>query len=56
VMPALMTGEAGDSFREVFLRNFTIEHHLAGLAEAFLEAEQAVPLAMPGEVPGLAGR
>ena len=41
VMPALMTGEAGDGFREIFLRDYTLERHLAGLAQAFHEAEKA---------------
>jgi glycosyltransferase involved in cell wall biosynthesis len=35
VMPALMAGEAGDGFREIFLGNFTLERYLSGLAEAF---------------------
>jgi glycosyltransferase involved in cell wall biosynthesis len=51
VMPALMTGEAGDGFREIFLRHYTIERHLSGLADAFnsidrpVMVEQAGPLA-----------
>jgi glycosyltransferase involved in cell wall biosynthesis len=40
-LPALMTGAAGDGFRELFLRNYTIERHLSGLAEAFKSAETA---------------
>jgi glycosyltransferase involved in cell wall biosynthesis len=39
VMPALMTGEAGDGFRELFLRGYTLDRHLAGLTRAFHEAE-----------------
>jgi glycosyltransferase involved in cell wall biosynthesis len=35
VMPALMAGEAGDGFRDIFLRHFTLERHLTGLADAF---------------------
>src|SRR5205085_11152584 len=35
VLPVLMTGEAGDGFREIFLRHYTIERHLSGLADAF---------------------
>jgi glycosyltransferase involved in cell wall biosynthesis len=35
VMPALMAGEAGDGFRDIFLRDFTLERYLTGLAEAF---------------------
>ena len=47
VMPALMTGEAGDGFREMFLGNYTLERHLAGLADAFLRLEQPQPAALP---------
>src|SRR5215471_1236945 len=54
VMPALMTGEAGDGFREIFLRNYTLERHLAGLADAFLQLEKpqqdAVPAAAVGSL------
>jgi glycosyltransferase involved in cell wall biosynthesis len=39
VMPALMAGEAGDGFRDIFLRNFTLERYLTGLAEAFARVE-----------------
>jgi len=42
VMPALMTGEAGDGFRDIFLRHYTIERHLSGLAEAFTSIERPV--------------
>jgi glycosyltransferase involved in cell wall biosynthesis len=52
VMPALMTGEAGDGFREIFLRNFTLERHLAGLADAFTQLEQAHPAALPAAALG----
>jgi glycosyltransferase involved in cell wall biosynthesis len=47
VMPALMTGEAGDGFRDIFLRNYTLEHHLRGLAEAFKLLEKPLPAAFP---------
>ena len=47
VMPALMTGEAGDGFREIFIRNFTLARHLAGLADAFRKIEQPEAAAMP---------
>src|SRR6266704_2384130 len=50
VMPALMTGEAGDGFREIFLRNFTLERHLAGLADAFTQLEQPQPAALPADM------
>jgi len=43
VMPALMAGEAGDGFREIFLRNFTLERYLTELAEAFGKIEQNRP-------------
>ena len=52
VMPALMTGEAGDGFREIFLRNFTLERHLAGLADAFTQLEQPQPAALPAAALG----
>jgi hypothetical protein len=42
VMPALMTGEAGDGFREIFLRQFTLDRHLSGLADAFNKVEQII--------------
>jgi glycosyltransferase involved in cell wall biosynthesis len=44
VMPALMTGEAGDGFREIFLRHYTIEKYLSGLAEAFKRIDSASPV------------
>jgi glycosyltransferase involved in cell wall biosynthesis len=43
VMPALMTGEAGDGFRDIFVRQFTLDRHLAGLAEAFTNLELSSP-------------
>ena len=39
VIPALMTGEAGDGFRLSFLRDYTLERHLTDLAEAFRAGE-----------------
>jgi glycosyltransferase involved in cell wall biosynthesis len=39
VMPALMTGEAGDGFRDIFLRHYMLERHLAALADAFKSIE-----------------
>jgi glycosyltransferase involved in cell wall biosynthesis len=41
VMPALMTGEAGDGFRDLFLKDYTLDRHLAGLSEAFHAAERS---------------
>ena len=55
VMPGLILGEAGDNFREIFQQNFTLEHHLSGLADAFLQAEQDLPTAVPGEVADMVG-
>lgn len=43
VLPALMAGEAGDGFRDIFLRNFTLERYLTGLAEAFGKIEDSHP-------------
>jgi len=37
----LMTVETGVELRDIFLRSFTLERHLAGLAEAFTQAESA---------------
>jgi glycosyltransferase involved in cell wall biosynthesis len=51
VMPALMTGEAGDGFREIFLRDYTLERHLTGLAEAFKQLEEPVRAGSPVPVP-----
>lgn len=48
VMPALMTGEAGDGFREIFLRHYTIDRHLSGLADAFASIERPVSQRVTG--------
>jgi glycosyltransferase involved in cell wall biosynthesis len=40
---ALMTVETGEEFRDTFLRSFTLERHLAGLAEAFWQVEPPSP-------------
>ena len=37
----LALAESGEGFRDLFLRNFTLERHLADLAEAFNSAEHA---------------
>jgi glycosyltransferase involved in cell wall biosynthesis len=42
-MLSLMTVETGEEFRAVFLRNFTLERHLAGLAEAIAQVEPPQP-------------
>jgi glycosyltransferase involved in cell wall biosynthesis len=31
----LLPSETGEGFREIFVRNFTLERHLSGLADAF---------------------
>src|SRR2546427_5016759 len=49
VMPALMTGEAGDGFRDIFLRTYTLKHHLKALAEAFKLLEKPLPAVFPEE-------
>jgi glycosyltransferase involved in cell wall biosynthesis len=51
VMPALMAGEAGDGFRDIFLRNFTLERYLTGLADAFSKVEQSDPEPQLSRVP-----
>jgi glycosyltransferase involved in cell wall biosynthesis len=38
----LITSEVGDDFRKVFLKNYTLESYLAGLAAAFRSIETAV--------------
>ena len=37
----LMRTETGEGFRGIFLRDFTLERHLTGLAEAFHDTEQS---------------
>jgi glycosyltransferase involved in cell wall biosynthesis len=44
----LALGESGEGFREIFLQNFTLERHLAGLAEAFTSSEAAGELTRSG--------
>jgi len=48
-MTALMIGEVGEGFRESFLRSFTLDRHLSGLAEAFKQLEQAEQEAVPAK-------
>jgi glycosyltransferase involved in cell wall biosynthesis len=38
---ALIHSETGEEFRSTFLRDFSLERHLAGLAEAFQQVEHA---------------
>ena len=47
VMLALLVAEKGEGFRENFLRNFTLNRHLSGLAEAFLALERRGSLKVP---------
>jgi glycosyltransferase involved in cell wall biosynthesis len=44
---ALMSGETGEDFRAAFLRSFTLERHLAGLAEAFSRCDRTQPTPIP---------
>jgi glycosyltransferase involved in cell wall biosynthesis len=47
VMLALIISETGEGFRDIFLRSFTLERHLSGLADAFLHHEPTGPAAVP---------
>jgi glycosyltransferase involved in cell wall biosynthesis len=53
---ALMTAESGEWLRDNFLRHFTLERYLSGLAEAFKQVEWAAAAAVPagavGTLPG----
>jgi glycosyltransferase involved in cell wall biosynthesis len=44
---ALLTVEAGEEFRDIFLRRFTLERYLSGLAEAFKQVEAPQPATVP---------
>ncbi len=44
VLAAVRTGEG---FRDIFLRSFTLERHLSGLAEAFKQAERSQSAGAP---------
>ncbi len=50
---ALINGETGENFRDIFLRSFTLERHLAGLAEAFSQLELALPAAVATATVGI---
>ncbi len=50
---ALLTTENGEGFRDIFLRNFTLERHLSGLAEAFAQLETAPPSAVGATAAGM---
>jgi len=49
---AVMTCETGEGFRDIFLRNFTLERHLASLAEAFRQLEPSQPTTVPAAAVG----
>ncbi|MGD0258570.1 MAG: glycosyltransferase family 4 protein [Verrucomicrobiota bacterium] len=49
---ALMMVETGEGFRDIFLRNFTLEQYLSGLAEAFTLAESPQPKTVPAAAVG----
>jgi hypothetical protein len=36
---SLLTSESGEGFRDIFLRNFTLNRYLSGLAEACRSVE-----------------
>ncbi|MGA2865552.1 MAG: glycosyltransferase family 4 protein [Verrucomicrobiota bacterium] len=42
-LQAALTRATGEELREIFLRNFTLEHHLAGLAKAIRSTDQTKP-------------
>ncbi len=46
-LPGLMIRETGEAFRRLFLRQFTLDQHLAGLADALHSLEQSRPAAAP---------
>ncbi len=47
---AVLEGESGEGFRDIFVRGFTLERHLAGLAEAFSQLEATPPSAVAAAV------
>ncbi len=48
---ASLTAEASETIRELFLRSFTLEQYLAGLAQAFHSIESANDAARPSAFP-----
>ncbi|HVV01371.1 MAG TPA: glycosyltransferase family 4 protein, partial [Verrucomicrobiae bacterium] len=48
-IPGLMTSEAGDGFRQIFLGQYTLEKYLAGLAGALKKLDAAPAAAIKGE-------
>jgi glycosyltransferase involved in cell wall biosynthesis len=51
---ALMADETGEELRANFLRGFTLERYLSGLAEAFGQVEVPGPATLPGTAAGAA--
>jgi glycosyltransferase involved in cell wall biosynthesis len=49
----LMAIETGEEFRQIFLRDFTLDRYLAGLAQAFKQIEPPQPAAVPAPAAGL---
>ena len=52
VLLSLMTSETGEGFRNIFLRAFTLERHLSGLADAFLRSGPPGTAAAPSPALG----
>ena len=50
---ALTTVETGEEFRDIFLRSFTLEQHLIGLAEAFAQVEPSSSATVAAAAAGL---
>jgi len=49
----LTTVETGEQFREIFLHGYTLERHLAGLAEAFAQVESSPSVTVTTATAGL---
>ena len=56
VLLALMEQESGEGFRDIFLRTFTLERHLQGLADAFLHSESDAPAVVAATSVGTSSR
>lgn len=53
VMQELITQESGEGFREIYLRNFTLERYLAELADAFHQSDTSGASPVPVEALGV---
>jgi glycosyltransferase involved in cell wall biosynthesis len=51
-MLALVTVETGEGFRDIFLRNYTLERHLSSLAEALTQIEPSATTAVTAAAAG----